>query len=68
MELASKQHCTGVDRNPIFSIIRNALKFYLRESKFSKFSVVTCYQTPPSCDILCLQVLFVQNWYKLCIL
>ena len=39
MELASRQHCTGVDRNPIFSIIRNALKFNLRESKFSKFSV-----------------------------
>ena len=36
MELASRQHCTDVDRNPIFSIIRNALKFNLRESKFSK--------------------------------
>ena len=39
MELASRQHCTGIDRNPIFSIIRNALKFNLRESTFSKFSV-----------------------------
>ena len=40
MELASRQHCTGVDRNPIFGIIRNALKFNLRESKFSVGSML----------------------------
>ena len=53
MELASRQHCTGVDRNPLFSIIKNALKFNLRESKISKFSVEACYQTPSCYNFAC---------------
>ena len=67
MELASRQHRTSVDRNPIFSIIRNALKFNLREPKFSKLLWRHATRSS-SCDMLCMQVLLEQYWNKLCIL
>ena len=67
MELASRKHSTGVDRNPILVSSEMLSNSILESPNFQNF--LCGYATrPPSCYILCMQVLFVQYWNKLHIL